>query len=1847
MKKIFTLLSLVLATAVCAQQPIKVGAGSYAEYTPLYKSKTNEHAGDQSRVMETRTLYITDQNKGKPIPSNDWWTDLLVSQYSGNLWAYPQVVNAEEYGFFVAYPRSRTADGNEMTWKTQIEVSGKQFNPPSALANNWHDWGLDFLMKDGNKEMQVTLAHGIPFTWVESKNLVLQLKCQNAELYDTDGQVIQLPFTGSRFVVEMNGDAYGIYAPEGTVFSQKNDVLEVTFSGFAQYLSIGVLPAKTDLDSYAEYAYTIPRKTEVQWNYDETSGKMATTWNLQTENLNGGTQKNVLQGFIPHHYKNSEYNFSFTPYEYTTPRGKMKMAVGNSFSIAYKFNGILPYFAAPLQNDTLKNPYQKARMIQMISDYANKGSFGSDTYWGGKGLTQMAMYMTFAYDMGEMELFEKCKSRLKDVLVNWLTFTPGEEDFFFARYPRWGALVGYNTSYDSDTFNDHHFHYGYFTLASGILALFDDDFKNKYGEMATQLAKDYANWDRNDEQYPFFRTLDPWAGHSYAGGLAGWGGNGQESSSEAMQGWGGVYMLGVATGNKAMRDAGIFGWTLEARGTAEYWFDRDRENIDYTLYKNPYNSNLTSQGVGWWTWFSGDPVWMHSIQWMPISPALKYLYEDIDFARWDYAQMWSKKEIGGWETQLGLPSALSYESGLGNVVLSYLQISDPDSAAVVFDNMWNADMPVVKNTDTGGISYYVLQSHRSYGDICWDIHADVPTATTYKHPLTGRYTYMVYNTEATEKNIKFYQNGIVIKEIKAPARKLTVYSDAPVLSSIQIEMPESKVVEPNANLQLKAVLLDQYGASVQGNVVWSVSGNGTITSDGLFSASASKGGATVTITNGALTDKLNLIINDKPVLATVDLLPQGLDYLEVGKTAAFSLDMKDQYGETYRGKVNWSIWKDNQLIKNDSILDLETVGVYTIKATVGDTVISHKVYLSPQFSNIALNKGVTVSSVENVGTIAVNATDGDISSRWGSEHSDPQWIYVDLGSPSYIGSVSIVWEASYASLYDIQVSDDATHWQTVKTINGLGKTETTEVNKTARYVRMYGNERSSIYGYSMYEFEVYGVPPTGSQPELFGIDISPKQSQIKEGDSVKVEVHGYDQFGNAMNISPTFSVLEGLGEVTSEGIFIPSTYGKAVVQAKVGNRTAKAEFIIEESIKLTTVGITPKNTSLIKGQSVTFSCEAKDQFGANYPDESLVYTVIGSGGILDGSTFTANTVGQYKIVLGDGKTISDTATVVVDELTNVNLALHKPVSASSYENAGTLPEYVNDGDMVTRWGSTFNDSEYIQVDLQDNFVIHHVNLFWDAAYANSYRIDVSLNDDDWTTVYSKTSASGGNESLEFSPAAARYVRIFCLTRNTNYGSSIKELEVYGSAFWSNPQPDSIAVSPSPLVAYIGEDLQVSAIVYDQYGLPFGGKSNLTWSVSGGGTIDNTGKFVPTGTGRYALTVKYGNLTENYVLEVLPRKVLTRLSVSPNFFLAKVAEDVQLSAEGYDQYGNRFEVAPVWSAAGAIVSQTGLFKASQAGLYTVVIETDTLKAKASVEVFEPDNRNLALNKPATSSSGIASAAVDGNDNTRWESLFQDGPEWLTVDLQDAYSITDVEILWEAASAKNYEVQVSKDGENWTSIHQANDLSGARTDIWRVSGIGRYIRLWCTKRATDYGYSVWELKVYGLLLGEADPYNIEIVSPETVVTVGDPVQFSAKVYNKRGAEISDPLVFWSSGTFGTIDSNGLVTPRQDGVTEVTAWANQVKAGTPVTILSTSGIVSENGYSKQAIYPNPANTVVNIAGEKADRVQIYSMTGKLMIEVFGTNQVDVSHLPENIYVIRVEKGNKNPYIGKLIIK
>jgi beta-glucosidase len=138
-------------------------------------------------------------------------------------------------------------------------------------------------------------------------------------------------------------------------------------------------------------------------------------------------------------------------------------------------------------------------------------------------------------------------------------------------------------------------------------------------------------------------------------------------------------------------------------------------------------------------------------------------------------------------------------------------------------------------------------------------------------------------------------------------------------------------------------------------------------------------------------------------------------------------------------------------------------------------------HLAGAANPVLLSQGrpATASSTENAGTPASAAVDGNTGTRWSSAAADPQWLQVDLGSSQSISQVVLNWETAYGTAFQIQTSTDGTNWTSVySTTTGTGGTQTLNVTGTGRYIRMYGTARATQYGYSLWEFQVYGAGTT-------------------------------------------------------------------------------------------------------------------------------------------------------------------------------------------------------------------------------------------------------------------------------------------------------------------------------------------------------------------------------------------------------------------------------------------------------------------------------------------------------------------------------------------------------------------------------------------------------------------------------------------------------------------------------------------------------------------------------------------------------------------------------------------------
>lgn len=145
-------------------------------------------------------------------------------------------------------------------------------------------------------------------------------------------------------------------------------------------------------------------------------------------------------------------------------------------------------------------------------------------------------------------------------------------------------------------------------------------------------------------------------------------------------------------------------------------------------------------------------------------------------------------------------------------------------------------------------------------------------------------------------------------------------------------------------------------------------------------------------------------------------------------------------------------------------------------------------------------------------------------------------------------------------------------------------------------------------------------------------------------------------------------------------------------------------------------------------------------------------------------------------------------------------------------------------------------------------------------------------------------------------------------------------------------------------------------------------------------------------------------------------------------------------------------------------------------YDLITASASLERMSAVQAIDnPQGYSNPSNNPA---------------GTRWGTNGDDGdPQYIVVDMYCEYHIKEIDIAWEAASARDYEVLVSEDGENYTKVAH---IVGARTDIivetasWgnRCDKIvlpsqveARYVKINGLKRCTNYGYSIWDIGVYG--------------------------------------------------------------------------------------------------------------------------------------------------------------------------
>ncbi len=761
------IVGLLIACAMMAggvasgQEVVSVGKGSYAADPPPVAR------GEANKAMKPRFLVADD---GRPIPTNKWWTQLIMSRFAKSLWAYPLKLEAGEKGVSIFFPTRWQKEGNDPASEFPLVLGGgADFKPRDSRARDWSDWLVSFRMGESDdKYLDFTIGEGMPYVWVESVGVNPTIALPGgaeSRFVDRAGKPIAKSgtITADCFAIEVAGRWFGVFAPDRTSFAMGNTIA-VTFSGKDRYLVVCPLPSQKDLETFYQHAFAIPRKTTVSWKYDPAKAQVATTWTIETESLKHG-QTQILQGWLPHHWRETTHDLKFNSIDYLSPRGRLKCATGRSFTITYPFTGIIPNLPAP---KTLPgaNPYDPARMNEYLSMLAADPKYGEDTYWGGKDILRLGQAALMAQQTNDANR-QAFVDHLRAAMANWLTYTPGEKAHFFMYYPTFKALVGFKTSYGSEAFNDHHFHYGYFTQAVALLVAHDPSFAKEYGEMIRLVAKEYANWDRNDDRFPFMRCVDLWAGHSWAGGFSSPGGQNQESSSEDAQSWAGLILLGQALDDSDMMAAGAMGYAMVSRAIPEYWFDIHGDTFP-PEWKHKAVGMVWGGGKAFGTYFSGDAAWVYAIQWLPISPALSYLVRDPDFAKQSFDDM-----IAAATAQKKPTTVKGWGPALGNVIMGYVAMYDPAWTCAQLDELWNEPGDTIaRNAKEMAIHYYMAHSMRSLGRYDFTAHATSPTSMVFKNQA-GERTFVVWNPSTRPQTLTAYEGDKRLGTFVAAPQQLT------------------------------------------------------------------------------------------------------------------------------------------------------------------------------------------------------------------------------------------------------------------------------------------------------------------------------------------------------------------------------------------------------------------------------------------------------------------------------------------------------------------------------------------------------------------------------------------------------------------------------------------------------------------------------------------------------------------------------------------------------------------------------------------------------------------------------------------------------------------------------------------------------------------------------------------------------------------------------------------------------------------------------------------------------------------------------------------------------------------
>ena len=667
-----------------------------------------------------------------PMVTNQWWSSLVWTQYSQNMFAHPAFVRCDADGLLMGYQGARIHGNNAGIFGSADLVKGdlkighsKVTEFPAALCGGHSDWFVTAVLKEGNASLTTSFGHGSPFVYgmVENGEAVVTFANSATVWSDLEDQ--------STLGVTVNGNHYGLFGSSGSRWDVSDDSKFINVDGRYPHFSVAVLPdCQTEtLRLFERYAHSHVTDTRVEYSIADDRVKAIYRFVCTPRE---GTESDTIFALYPHQWKYTTKKLS--QMVYGTVRGEMKVGIGDSFSTSVPIQGALPMLPREgiADRESILDRL-KIEATQAKPDFA-------DTYWEGKYLGTLASLSGIADAVEAVDLQEAFTHEIRRRLENWFTATAEKEEPVFYYEKNWGTLIGSRPSYESDRLlNDHHFHYGYFIRAAAEVARVDPEWAQEWGPMVRLLIRDIASSNRSDALFPHLRCFDKYAGHSWASGDSNFpDGNNQESSSESLNAWYGLMLWGAATGDQELQDLGVILFNTERTAVEEYWFD-----VSGTNYPNDCPN--VALGMVWGgkgafaTWFSSDIDCIHGINWLPFTPASVYMGRHPEYVRRNFERIVSKRKDGK-----------DFNKGWGDLVVMFGALSDPQPA---ISHLKTHPTCKIESGNSRAFMEHWVSTLNTLGRID-------PT-TTSAHPFANVYvrdekkTYAAYNFDSQPTVVKF------------------------------------------------------------------------------------------------------------------------------------------------------------------------------------------------------------------------------------------------------------------------------------------------------------------------------------------------------------------------------------------------------------------------------------------------------------------------------------------------------------------------------------------------------------------------------------------------------------------------------------------------------------------------------------------------------------------------------------------------------------------------------------------------------------------------------------------------------------------------------------------------------------------------------------------------------------------------------------------------------------------------------------------------------------------------------------------------------------------------------------